>query len=95
MSGEEEGRNELLGSGYFQMPFALVREGKEHVWVGGILRGLSNRFFLLPCAEIEQNLREKYQQLRDLIHHLEANRGMPAIWNGWSMHACPVTSGWA
>ena len=27
-SGEEEGGNELLGSGYFQMPFSLVREGQ-------------------------------------------------------------------
>ena len=28
MSGEEEGRDEMLGSGYFQMPFSLVREGE-------------------------------------------------------------------
>ena len=37
------------------------------------------------CAEIEQNLREKYQQLRDLIHHLEVNRGASAVRNGRGM----------
>ena len=68
-----------------------VSSSWEHVqW----RRGVSQLFCLFPYAEIEQNLREKYQQLRDLIHHLEANRGVPAIRNGWGMHACHVTSGW-
>ena len=41
---------------------------------------------VLRYAEIEQNLREKYQQLRDLIHHLEVNRGLFVHGNGWSQN---------